>query len=113
MAKASGDPERIALPVAGDYARSKALVLTLVDQVGFDGLDGGSLEESWRQQPGTPVYCTDYDTAGVRKALGGAVRERAARDRDIAWDKLARAPADLDADAVGRLIQSVCRAFHE
>lgn len=113
MAKVSGAAERIAVPVAGDDARSKALVLALVDQVGFDGFDAGGIEDSWRQQPGTPAYCTDYDSAGVRKALAGADRGRAARDRDIAWDKLAQAPAGMDASAIGRLIQSVCRALHD
>jgi len=40
------------------------------------GMDAGSLDESWRQQPGTPVYCTDLDAEGVRRALGEAKKER-------------------------------------
>ena len=32
-------------------------------------LDAGSLAESWRQQPGTPVYNRDLDAAQVRDAL--------------------------------------------
>ena len=36
----------------------------------------GSLDESWRQQPGTPVYGSDLDTAGVRRALAAATPER-------------------------------------
>ena len=39
-------------------------------------MDAGSLDESWRQQPGTPVYGTDLDAAGVRRALAEAERER-------------------------------------
>ncbi len=42
----------------------------------FDGVDGGGLDESWRQQPATPVYGTDFDAGGVRKALAEATRER-------------------------------------
>ena len=38
----------------------------------------GSLDESWRQQPGSPVYGTDYDAAGVRRALASAGPERPA-----------------------------------
>jgi predicted dinucleotide-binding enzyme len=72
----AGTPGRIALPVAGDEAAAKAVVLRLVDELGFDGVDAGGLHESWRQQPGTPVYTTDHDAAGVRRALAEARPER-------------------------------------
>jgi hypothetical protein len=74
--KPAGTPRRIALPVAGDDPRAKDVVLRLVEELGFDGVDGGTLDESWRQQPGTPVYCTDLDAAGVLRALGDAKPER-------------------------------------
>lgn len=76
--KPHGAAGRIALPVAGDDAIAKKLVMALVDQLGFDPVDAGSLAESWRQQPGTPVYCGDFDAAGVRKALAEASPERTA-----------------------------------
>jgi len=72
----AGAPGRIALPVAGDDARAKAVVLRLVNELGFDGVDAGELDDSWRQQPGTPVYTKDFDVAGVRQALREAKRER-------------------------------------
>lgn len=72
----AGDPNRIALPVAGDDARAKSVVLNLIDELGFDGVDAGGLDESWRQQPGTPVYAADFDAEGVRRALASASRER-------------------------------------
>jgi predicted dinucleotide-binding enzyme len=71
-----GTAGRIALPVAGDDAAAKATVMQLVDDLGFDPVDAGTLDESWRQQPGTPVYGKDYDAAGVRKALAEASEER-------------------------------------
>lgn len=71
-----GAPGRIALPVAGDDAAAKAVVIRLLDELGFDAVDAGSLEDSWRQQPGTPVYGTDLDADGVRRALADAPRER-------------------------------------
>jgi 8-hydroxy-5-deazaflavin:NADPH oxidoreductase len=74
--KPKGTAGRIALPVAGDDKRAKDAVIRLLDQLGFDGVDGGSLDESWRQQPGTPAYGTNFDAAGVRKALAAAKRER-------------------------------------
>jgi predicted dinucleotide-binding enzyme len=72
----AGTPGRIALPVAGDDAAAKAVVLRLVEELGFDGVDAGGLNESWRQQPGTPVYTTDLDAAGVQGALAEARPER-------------------------------------
>jgi predicted dinucleotide-binding enzyme len=71
-----GAPGRIALPVAADDDRDRQIVLRLVDELGFDGVDAGGLDESWRQQPGTPVYGTDFDAAGVRRALSEATPER-------------------------------------
>jgi predicted dinucleotide-binding enzyme len=73
-----GTPGRIALPVAGDDERAKAIVLELVDELGFDPVDAGGLDESWRQQPGTPVYAADFDADGVRRALEQASPRRPA-----------------------------------
>jgi len=74
--KPAGASGRIALPVAGDDEGAKSVVLELVDEFGFDGVDAGGLDESWRQQPGTPVYTTDLDAKGVRRALSEANSER-------------------------------------
>jgi predicted dinucleotide-binding enzyme len=76
--KPKGTPGRIALPVAGNDARGKQIVMKLIDEIGFDAVDAGTIEESWRQQPGSPVYAKDYDTEGVRRTLGEASRERPA-----------------------------------
>jgi predicted dinucleotide-binding enzyme len=72
----AGSQGRIALPVAGDNKQAKETVIQLVDQLGFDAVDAGSLDESWRQQPGTPVYTADFDAEGVRRALAQASKER-------------------------------------
>ena len=74
--KPKGSPGRIALPVAGDNKPAKDLVIRLLDELGFDGVDAGGLDDSWRQQPATPVYGTDLDVDGVRKALAAARPER-------------------------------------
>ena len=71
-----GTPGRIGLPIAGDDPVGKAIVSDLVDAFGFDPVDGGTLAESWRQQPATPVYGTDLDAAGVRRGLAEASPER-------------------------------------
>ncbi|HEY3826138.1 MAG TPA: NAD(P)-binding domain-containing protein [Bryobacteraceae bacterium] len=69
-------PGRIALPVAADDSRAKEIVLRLVNELGFDGVDAGGLDDSWRQQPGTPVYTSNLNAEGVRRALQQARRER-------------------------------------
>ena len=76
--KPKGTAGRIALPVAGDDPAAKAKMIALVDELGFDPVDTGALDDSWRQQPGTPVYAKDYDAEGVRKALAAASPERTA-----------------------------------
>lgn len=76
LGKPKGAPGRIALPVAGDDKTAKAIVLKLVDEIGFDGVDAGTLAESWKQQPDTPVYAKDFDAEGVRHALAAASPER-------------------------------------
>ncbi|HTZ83085.1 MAG TPA: NAD(P)-binding domain-containing protein [Candidatus Acidoferrales bacterium] len=85
----AGTPGRIALPIAGDDPAAKKKVMQLVDQLGFDPVDDGTLDESWRQQPGTPVYAKDFDAAGVRRALSEATRERKPE-----WRATANSPGD-------------------
>ncbi|MCI3907373.1 NADPH-dependent F420 reductase [Streptomyces spectabilis] len=72
----AGDPGRIALPVAGDDESAKATVRDLIDALGFDTVDAGGIDESWRQQPDTPVYGLRAGTAEVTKALAEASPER-------------------------------------
>jgi 8-hydroxy-5-deazaflavin:NADPH oxidoreductase len=81
LGRPSGAPGRIALPVAGDDEAAKAVVLRLLDELGFDGVDAGGLDSSWRQQPGSPVYGKDRDVDGVRRALSEASSERPAEFR--------------------------------
>jgi predicted dinucleotide-binding enzyme len=79
--KPTGAAGRIALPVAGDDRRAKDVVIRLLDELGFDAVDAGGLDESWRQQPGSPVYGTDFDVEGVRRGLRAARPERPAEFR--------------------------------
>jgi len=90
--KPPGSPGRIALPVSGDDAKAKKLVMELVNDMGFDPVDTGGLDESWRQQPATPVYATDFDSAGVRKALS-----QATPGRKPEWRATANSPGDYNA----------------
>jgi 8-hydroxy-5-deazaflavin:NADPH oxidoreductase len=85
----AGTPGRICLSVAGDQPRAKELVLGLIDAIGFDGLDAGTLSDSWRQQPGAPAYCRDLEADGLRAALAQADAGRIADYRAQA-DEAAR-----------------------
>lgn len=84
LGRPAGTSGRIALPVSGDDAAAKSVVLALVDELGFDAVDVGSLDESWRQQPGSPVYTKDFDAGGVRRALAEASKERTSQWRGTA-----------------------------
>nr|WP_307733166.1 NAD(P)-binding domain-containing protein [Stigmatella ashevillena] len=88
----AGTPNRVALPVSGDDARAKSVVMALVDSLGFDPVDNGGLKDSWRQQPGTSIYCEDLPAAEMKRRLGemGTVqtpelRASAHKKRDIPW----------------------------
>ena len=82
MGKPAGSPDRIAIPVAGDSAGARATVMQLVDDSGFDAYDAGPLAESWRQQPGTPAYCTELGLQELGRALADAEKGKAPGTRD-------------------------------
>lgn len=77
---------RVAVPVAGDDSGAKAKVMRLVDELGFDAVDAGGLDESWRQQPGTPCYTSDFTAADLKQALASAERDRVPEYRKAADD---------------------------
>lgn len=80
---------RIALPVSGDSVEEKKITLSLVEDMGFDGYDAGSIAESWRQQPVNPAYCTDLSIYELKKALANADKAQAVINRNIATEKMA------------------------
>jgi predicted dinucleotide-binding enzyme len=65
---------RRALPVTGDDWASKVVALNLVDELGFDAVDIGGLDESWRYEPGTPAYGPDVDAGRLVELLNQATR---------------------------------------
>lgn len=83
----SGSPERsstrIALPIAGNDNQSKAIVTMLIEDNGFDVLDYGSLQDSWRQQPGSPVYCTDLTLPRLQNSIVKARKEILPERREL------------------------------
>ena len=68
-ARPAGGTDRIALSVAGDEKEHKKAIMKLIEEIGFDAIDGGILSESWRQQPGEPAYCRDLKNDALEAAL--------------------------------------------
>jgi predicted dinucleotide-binding enzyme len=60
LARPAGDPDRSALPIAGDDEAAKAQVAELLDLLGYDAVDIGALADSWRSEPNTPVHVQPY-----------------------------------------------------
>ncbi|MEU3183804.1 NAD(P)-binding domain-containing protein [Streptomyces sp. NPDC006923] len=56
----AGAPDRTALPLSGDDPDAKNEVADLLDVLGFDAVDLGTLAESWRSEPNTPLYALPY-----------------------------------------------------
>ncbi len=61
---------RTTLPVAGDDSEAKEAVMRFMDAIGYNAIDAGSLSDSWRIEPGTPVYAWPY-APKVPDGLGG------------------------------------------
>jgi 8-hydroxy-5-deazaflavin:NADPH oxidoreductase len=60
LARPHGAADRSALPIAGDSAAAKAAVTAFLDSIGYDAVDAGTLADSWRQEPDSPVYAVPY-----------------------------------------------------
>jgi predicted dinucleotide-binding enzyme len=69
MGRPKGDKNRIALAVSGDDTKAKEVVFKLVDELGFDSFDIGAIAQSWKQQPGSPVYCRDINLSALKKRV--------------------------------------------
>ena len=68
-AKPAGAAGRLAIPLAGDDLPAKEIVSGLIDDMGFDPVDAGTLADGRDQQPGTAVYDRPLEAEGVRAAL--------------------------------------------
>ena len=90
----AGSPGRLAVPVAGDSPEDRAIGMRLVEDTGFDAVDSGTLADSWRQQPGTPAYCTELPREQLMAALGAAVPGRGPRRRDLAMNVIGELMTD-------------------
>jgi len=95
-----GTVSRLALPIAGDDKQSKDLVSILIDNSGFDSLDYGSLQDSWKQQPGSPVYCTDLTLTQLKKSIEKARKELLPERRELGLKFILKYDPELWRDSV-------------
>jgi len=97
-ARPQGHPERTLLPIAGDDAVAKDIVTHFVEAIGYDVVDAGSLGESWRIEPNTPIYFWPY-TPEIAEGLSDSEAKRA----------YLKAGKPMSPDAARNLIASTSR----
>jgi predicted dinucleotide-binding enzyme len=106
-----GDPARVAIPVAADRDADRRVAMHLVEQTGFDAFDAGVLAESWRQQPGAPLYCTDRSLNEMPHWLDAADKDRVPQRRDLAMDVIGDYVAD-GGSVTGPFLVAINRACY-
>lgn len=78
----TGSRDRVALPISGDDPKAKEIVAQLIDRIGFDSVDAGTIAESWRQQPGSPVYCINPTKEELQQRLRNVDRSSLVTNRE-------------------------------
>jgi predicted dinucleotide-binding enzyme len=107
----AGATGRIAIPVAADGDRERDVAMALVDETGLDAVYSGTLAESWRQQPGSPSYCTDLSREEVPAALAAAERERLPKRRELAIEAIMERVGDSTTNPDGDYAVRMARAL--
>ena len=69
LGRPRGEKNRIALAVSGDDTTAKEVVFTLIEELGFDPFDVGTIAQSWKQQPGSSVYCRHINLEELKKRI--------------------------------------------
>lgn len=87
--------------------------MKLVEDSGLDAVAAGGLADSWWQQPGSPVYCTDLGRDEIPAALAAAERSRLPKRRDLAVavinERMGNGTTNPDADYLPRLNRAIYR----
>jgi predicted dinucleotide-binding enzyme len=102
-----GSVGRIALPIAGDDSRARQVAATLTEDSGFDAVDIGGLENSWRAQPGTSAYCTELPVEALRAAIERADGNSAPIRRDLCMRAFWTFGDNLDRENTVRLHRAI------
>jgi predicted dinucleotide-binding enzyme len=65
-----GADRRYGMPVAGDDPAAKKQVFDLIEQIGYESVDAGTLADSRKFQPGTDLYTADLPAEDLRTRIG-------------------------------------------
>jgi 8-hydroxy-5-deazaflavin:NADPH oxidoreductase len=71
-----GARDRRALAFATDHSVAGQVVASLYDEIGFDSLDLGGLDEAWRIDRGQPAFIARQNLAQLRENVARADRSR-------------------------------------
>ena len=77
--KPEGSADRRALATAGDDEDAKQVITSLYNQFGFDTVDIGPLDESWRVERDQPAYVVRQNATELRANLALAERNKNSR----------------------------------
>src|SRR5688572_8829057 len=69
LGRPKGEKKRIVLAGSGDNKKAKEGVFKLVEELGFDAFDVGNIAQSWKQQPGSSIYCRDINFEELKKRV--------------------------------------------
>lgn len=109
--KPAGVAGRIAIPVAADRDHDREIAMALVEDTGLNAFDAGPLAESWRQQPGAPVYTTDLSLEEIGPALSAAEKDRLPKRRDLSvaviQERVGDGTTNPDSDWGVRLVRAI------
>ena len=72
----AGTPDRRALGTASDFPEAVELVTRLYDELGFDTVSAGGLDESWRLERDRPAYVVRQNAEELRANLAKGFRVR-------------------------------------
>ncbi|MFJ4030346.1 NADPH-dependent F420 reductase [Paenarthrobacter sp. NPDC089989] len=70
----AGTENRRALATASDFTEAAELVTKLYDEFGFDTVNVGTLDESWRVERDRPAYVVRQNAVELRENLAKATR---------------------------------------
>ena len=107
----AGSRDRAALPISGDNPKAKEVVAQLIDRIGFDPVDAGTIAESWRQQSGSTVYCTNLPKEELQLLLEDVDRSSLASNRVKVWNTFWALPSDADYQTHIKAMRSLHAVF--
>jgi len=100
-----GADNRVALPISGDDEKAKQRVASVMTEMGFDAFDAGQLSESWKQQPGSRIYCTNLTKHELQSALPQINKDEMPKLRDMAYHKMKQAGNAWDWQSLSKMLQ--------